>query len=77
MIGKQLHQWRDRCRTVGLPLFGNIVARALELDIAEQSPEDDRGAALAPELPTAALAVAVFLEPAIDLSLDNPLLSGR
>ena len=52
MVGKQLRQWRDRCRTVGLPLFGNVVARALELDIAEQGPEGDRVTALAPELPT-------------------------
>ena len=76
MVGKQLRQWRDRRRTVGLPLFGNVVAWALEPDIAEQGPEGDWIAALAPELATADRAVPVLLEPAIDLSLDDPLLSG-
>ena len=76
MIGKQLLQWRDRCRTVGLPPLRKVVARALEPDIAEQSPEGKRVAALAPELATADWAVPVFLEPAIDLSLNDPLLSG-
>ena len=75
-VGEQLRQRRDRCRTIGLPLFGEVVARALELNIAEQGPEGDRVAALAPELAAADLAAPVVREPASDLSLDNPLLSG-
>lgn len=77
MIGKQLRQRRDRRWPIGLPLFGNVEAWALELDVAEQGPEGDRVMALAPELPTADWAVPLVLEPAIDLSLDYPLLSGH
>jgi hypothetical protein len=77
MVGEQLRQWRDRYRTIGLPLFGNVEAWALELNIAEQGPKGDRVAALAPEFTAADRAVPVFLKPVIDLSLDDPLLSGR
>ncbi len=80
MVGEQLHQWRDGGRSVGLSLLRYIryiVARTLELDVTEQGPKGDQIAALAPELATADRAVPVVLKPAVDLSLDNPLLSGR
>src|SRR5687767_11377623 len=77
MVREQLRQRRDRRWPVGLTLFRNVEAWALEPDIAEQGPEGDRVTALAPQLPTSDLAVAVVREPAIDLSLDDPLLSGR
>ena len=41
-----------------------------------EGPEGDWIAALAPELVTADLPVPLVLEPAIDLSFDDPLLSG-
>ena len=76
MVGEQLRQRRDRRWPVGLALLRYIVAWALEPDIAEQGPEGDRVTALAPELATADRAVPVLLKPAVDLSLDDPLLSG-
>jgi hypothetical protein len=76
MVGKQLRQRGDGGRTIGLALFGNVEAGALQTDIAEQGLEGDWIAALAPELAATDRAVPVVLKPAVHLGLDDPLLSG-